>query len=80
MSAVDPEEQSTRRATLIFEVKERTSAPGVGSPSITSVNRTIRDVERISQLTTGSLQDPDLYQLTIAEAGKKRAANGGGDG
>jgi len=26
------------------------------------------DVERLTQISTGSSQDPDLYQLTIAEA------------
>ena len=57
-----------RTAQLSFEVDETTSAPDVGSPAVLSLNKTIDDVERMSQLTTGSLHDSDLYQLTIAAA------------
>ena len=69
VNALDPEGAS-RSAKLFFEVKEVPLAPGVGSASIRSENRTIRDVERTSQLSTGSLQDPELYQMAIAEAVK----------
>ena len=57
-----------RRAQLSFEVKQATSAVVVGSPAVKSRNRTLDDVERISQLTTGSLHDPELYRTTIAES------------
>ena len=57
-----------RRAQLSFEVEQTTSALGVGSPAVKSRNKTLDDVERISQLTTGSLHDPELYQTTIAES------------
>ena len=57
-----------RRADLEFEVKETPSAVAVGSPAVASQNRTLDSVESISQLTTGSLQDPDLYQTTISDA------------
>ena len=57
-----------QRVRLFFDVPERTMAPAVGDSAIASVNRTIHDVERISELTTGSLQDPDLYQISIADA------------
>lgn len=53
---------------LTFDVQEQTAAPAVGTPGPRSKNKTIGDVERISQLTTGSLQDEDLYQNTIADA------------
>ena len=59
---------SPRRAELSFEVEDAPSAPSVGSPAVRSKNKTFNDVDRLSQLSTGSLQDPDLYQLTIAEA------------
>ena len=56
------------QASLVFDVPERTLAPAVGDTAPRSDNRTADDVERLSQLTTGSMQDPDLYRLTIAEA------------
>ena len=61
-------ESSRREAELVVNVAPATSAPAVGSPAIYSENKTVRDVESLAQLTTGSLQDPDLYQATIAEA------------
>ncbi len=59
---------SVRQARLLFEVNETTVAPAVGDPVVKSKNRTIRDVDSLSELTTGSLQDPDLYQNTVAKA------------
>ena len=58
----------TRRVQLFFDVPDHTRAPAVGAPAILSVSKTIEDVEELSHLTTGSLQDPDLYQITIADA------------
>ncbi|MCH7553415.1 MAG: hypothetical protein IIC82_05420 [Chloroflexi bacterium] len=57
-----------RTAQLAFEVLERASTPQRGDPAIPSVSKTLADVGSISELATGSLQDPDLYQLTIADA------------
>lgn len=57
-----------KKATLSFDVPEATHAPSVGAPAIPSRNKTIQDVERLSQLTTGSMQDEDLYQVSIADA------------
>ena len=57
-----------KRARLFFNVPESANAPALGDAAIKSVNRTAGDVERLSHLTTGSLQDPDLYQLTISDA------------
>ena len=57
-----------KKAALFFEVPDKTHAPAVGEPAIGSLSKTIQDVERLSQLTTGSLQDEDLYRISIAEA------------
>ena len=62
------DEGQDRRTDLAFEVKETPVAVAVGSPAVASRNKTLDSVESISQLTTGSLRDPDLYQTTIYEA------------
>ena len=59
---------SSRRAQLSFEVREAPTAIAMGSPAVASQSKTLVDVEGISELTTGSLHDPDLYQITIADA------------
>ena len=61
-------EGPSRKADLRFSVAETTIAPAVGSPAVRSESKTVHDVERVSQLTTGSLHDPDLYQTTITSA------------
>ena len=58
------------RAKLFFEVKEAPSAIAVGSPAVPSQSKTLNDVDRLNELTTGSLYDPDLYQVSIAAAVK----------
>ena len=55
-------------AQIFFEVMSVPSAPGNGSPAVGSMNKTLDDVSDIGQLTTGSLQDAELYELTIADA------------
>ncbi len=67
-AAVLGEDGIPKKASLFFEVPDRTRAAAVGDVAPQSENRTADDVERLSQLTTGSLQDPDLYRLTIADA------------
>ena len=57
-----------RKAALFFDVPTETRAPAVGAPAIPSRSKTIQDVETLSQLTTGSMQDEDLYQVSIADA------------
>ena len=57
-----------KKATLSFDVPEATHAPSVGDSAIPSNSKTTEDVERLSQLTTGSMQDEDLYQVSIANA------------
>ena len=55
-------------AELIVEVEESTSAPDIGDPAIRSVTRTLDDVGSLAELSTGSLQDEDLYRTTLASA------------
>ena len=55
-------------AQLLFDVEESPSAPAVGAAAVKSASKTQADVESLSELTTGSLQDTDLYQATIAQA------------
>ncbi len=66
--SISDEDGSDSTAQLRFEVRQATSAPAVGSPAIKSKSKTINDVDSIDELTTGSLHDPELYQLTIEKA------------
>ncbi len=67
ISVVDPDGPALK-AQIFYDVAETPSTPAVGSAGIRSHSKTIRDVDTLTQLTTGSLQDPDLYQTTLAEA------------
>jgi hypothetical protein len=58
----------TLSTEIEFHINESTEAPSAGEQAIASKNRTIRDVDSIAELTTGSLQDPYLYQISIADA------------
>jgi hypothetical protein len=51
-----------------IEVLEQASTPPVGSPAFPSKNLTAKDVPDLAQLTSDIEPDPDLYQLTIADA------------
>lgn len=51
-----------------FDVKDTTTAPDVGDRPPAARNRTLADVDSIKELTTGSLRDPDLYDLSIPDA------------
>ena len=62
------ENARTLRAELEFQVKEITAAPSAGEKAISSDSKTIHDVDSLAEITTGSLQDPDLYQISIADA------------
>ena len=60
---------SNKEIVLIqFQVKDSFVAPAKGDFAFKSVNKTIADVNALSELTTGSLQDPDFYRMTISEA------------
>jgi hypothetical protein len=65
---IDGSEGAVSSADLFFEVGETTEAPDVGNAAVKSISKTADDVDSLSDLTTGSLQDEDLYQLTIADA------------
>ena len=51
-----------------FIVNVESSSPAVGTAAPRSVNRTASDVSDLAELTTAPRPDPDLYQMTIAEA------------
>ena len=59
---------SVSKAELSFEVAERTSAPANGAPAPLSRSKTADDVASLDEITTGSLQDADLYQVSLDEA------------
>lgn len=65
--AVLDDNASTLKTDLRFEVAEQTAAPAIGAAAIASDSKTINDTS-IEELTTGSMHDPELYQLTIADA------------
>ena len=62
------ESGDSRSAQLSFMVAEDTEAPDVGAPAVLSESKTLADVDDIGELTNGFIQDPDLYQTTIADA------------
>jgi len=66
--AVGTAEGVTEVVQVSFEVRESPLAPAVGAKALRSVNRTARDVQRLTQITTGTLLDAELYQTTIADA------------
>ena len=66
--SVNGTDGSHRKAQLEFEVLQSPSAPAVGSTAVKSKTKTVADVDSLAQLTTGSLQDPDLYRTTIEAA------------
>lgn len=55
---------------VVFDVRHDPFAPEVGDKAPFTETKTVSDVARLSQLTTGSLQDPDLYGISLAEAVK----------
>ena len=57
-----------KRARLYFDVPERSVAPAPGSAAPPSASKTAADVDSLSQLTTGSEPDADLYRVSIADA------------
>ena len=65
---VGPESGVKWRGQAGFVVEEKSSSPGIGEAPPASENKTARNVSKLSELTTAPIPDPDLYQLTIAEA------------
>ena len=64
-AGVDAEGEPTR---LVFEVMEQSVTPALGVSVPPSHNRTAGDVTALDQLTTDPTPDPDLYEMTIAQA------------
>ncbi len=60
--------QGAQTAELFFEVLGTPEAPAIGAPAPRSLSKTQADVSSLKELATGGLQDPDLYQTTIADA------------
>lgn len=58
----------TQTNRLRVEVVPEATTPAVGSAAFPSKNLTARDVPELKQLTSDSRPDPELYQLTIADA------------
>lgn len=67
VSVIDDNAQNLS-AEIEFLVKETTSAPSAGMKAIASNSKTINDVDDLAEITTGSVHDPDLYQISIADA------------
>jgi hypothetical protein len=61
-------EQGTDKAQLVVEVAKQVSLPAIGSIAPPSESKTIRSESHLRDLSTDSTPDPDLYQLSIAEA------------
>ena len=58
----------SERALVELSVKERSDTPALGSQAPLSKNKTAGDVNSLEELTTARTPDPDLYQMTIAQA------------
>lgn len=67
-AAVLGDDGMPKRARIHFDVPERSLAPAPGSAAPRSDSKTAADVDSLSQLTTGSEPDADLYRLSIADA------------
>ncbi|MCY3544084.1 MAG: hypothetical protein OXH22_08585 [Chloroflexi bacterium] len=65
--AVLDENANTLRAELRFKVAGQTQAPANGTLAKASDSKTLATHD-IADLTTGTLQDTDLYQISIADA------------
>ena len=66
--AVEGQDGTTKKALLLFDVLESPAAPAVGAAAVKSRSKTVADVETLAQLSTGSTNDEELYQTTIADA------------
>ena len=51
-----------------FVVKQQSASPGIGGAVPASRNKTARDVTDLKEISTSRVPDPDLYQMTVAEA------------
>ena len=61
-------EDGPGEAQLVVDVAEEVGIPEIGTIPPLSRSKTLYDVDSIEELTSDFTPDPDLYQLTIAEA------------
>ena len=57
---------------LAFEVFDSAYSPMEGQSAVSTKTRTVDDVESLQELTTGSLQDPDLYRISLDRPSRTR--------
>jgi hypothetical protein len=55
-------------AQTAVRVAERSSTPGIGDPAPRSVTPTVRDTDDLTTISSSTVPDPDLYQLSIDQA------------
>lgn len=65
---IDESNDTSQVSRQRIEVLEKPSTPAVGSPAIPSKNLTVHEQPDLKQLTSDINPDPDLYQMTIADA------------
>ena len=65
---VTEEDGSIGMAQIPLTIADRSDTPSFGDMPPSDANKTVRDVGSLTELTTSSTPDPDLYQQTIAEA------------
>ncbi len=63
----NPDGSETQAGTRV-QVKSESATPALGTAAPRSQNKTASDVDELSELTTDSDPDPELYAKTIAEA------------
>ncbi len=54
--------------SVSLDVRVTSAAPAIGSPAPRSMSKTAADVDALDRLTTDANPDPDLYEMSIAEA------------
>ena len=59
--------QSNQRAEVSFEVQEKPRSPMVGEVAPVVNSKTLDDVDDMSELSTGTISQPELYRHSIAK-------------
>jgi len=60
--------QELKRLRVRFNVLEDSSVPDIGQPAPRTQQLTLRDVSDISQIDTANPPDPEMHDMTVAEA------------
>lgn len=68
VASVPRSDGTSATSEVRFKVAERPQSVAVGEPVPPSHNRTLADVADVSELTTGSFYDEELYRYTVADA------------